>query len=224
MAVVYLTFDDGPIGGTDDIVAVLNNKQVKGTVFLVGDRVSTRFGGRVLDAAHSSRYVEIGNHSTTHADGRYATYYGRPADVFAGFEEATRTLRIAQRPVRARLPGRNTWRAGRFIATDPTNGGDSAAAADRLAAAGYRIYGWDDEWHRQNGRPLETVDQSLAMMRRRLVSGKTMKKDHFVLLTHDNMFRSSQGDRPKLERLIDALSNEGHSFAFISEFDGTVGG
>jgi peptidoglycan/xylan/chitin deacetylase (PgdA/CDA1 family) len=50
-----------------------------------------------------------------------------------------------------------------------------------------------------------------------------MKKDHIVLLMHDNMFRSLRGNRPKLERLIEALSNEGHSFAFISGFDRTIG-
>jgi len=34
---VYLTFDDGPLGGTDDVIATLNEMKVRGTLFMVGN-------------------------------------------------------------------------------------------------------------------------------------------------------------------------------------------
>lgn len=224
MAVVYLTFDDGPVAGTDDVVSVLTKKQVKGTVFLVGGQISSNFARGVLKAAKSSRFVEVANHSTTHADHRYREYYSKPTDVVTGFDAATKTLGITAKPVPARFPGRNTWRVGSLTLTDPTNGKDSAAAADKLAKAGYRIYGWDEEWAMKSGRPVGTAEQVVARIKAKLDAGRTAKKGHVVVLMHDIMFRASKGDRTKLERLVDLLQAAGHSFAFMSAFDGTPGG
>ena len=56
---VYLTFDDGPLGGTDDVVAVLNNKRVQGTMFMVGDHVKPGNSTKYLKDAKNSRYVEV---------------------------------------------------------------------------------------------------------------------------------------------------------------------
>ena len=224
MAVVYLTFDDGPLGGTDDVIAVLNAKRAKGTLFLVGDHVSSDWRRRQLDAAHSSEYIEVANHSTTHASGDYSGYYGNPRGVLEGFQAATQTLRITQRPVPARLPGRNTWRVGSIVHNDPTNRGDSGGAANLLAGAGYRIYGWDVEWQMSRGRPQGTADSVVQRIDRMAAAGSVKKAGHVVLLTHDVMFRASNHDRGKLERLIDLLRAAGHSFAFISDFDGSAAG
>ena len=146
MAVIYLAFDDGPLGGTDDVIGALNAKRAKGTVFLVGDHISTDWRRDQLTAAHSSEFVQVANHSSTHANRQYAEYYRNPATVLEGFQRATATLRIERRPIPARLPGRNTWRVGSIVQNDPVNSGDSGPAADRLFRAGYRIYGWDVEW------------------------------------------------------------------------------
>lgn len=34
MPTVYLTFDDGPLAGTDDVIDVLNQKRVKGSLLI----------------------------------------------------------------------------------------------------------------------------------------------------------------------------------------------
>ncbi len=224
MAVVYLTFDDGPLGGTDDVIAVLIAKRAKGTLFMVGDHISSEWRRQRLADAHASEFVQVANHSTTHASGDYRGYYGNPRGVVEGFQGATRTLRITRQPVPARLPGRNTWRVGSIVHNDPTNGGDSGAAASQLAAAGYRIYGWDVEWQMSRGRPQGTADQVVQRIDRMAAAGSVKKAGHVVLLTHDVMFRASNHDRGKLERLIDLLRAAGHSFAFISDFDGTSAG
>ena len=224
MAVVYLTFDDGPLGGTDDVIAVLNAKRAKGTLFLVGDHVSSDWRRRQLNDAHSSEYIQVANHSTTHASGDYRGYYSNPRGVLQGFQRATETLRITQRPIPARLPGRNTWRVGSIVHNDPTNSRDSGAAADLLAGAGYRVYGWDVEWPMSGGRPEGTADSVVQRIDRMATAGSVKKAGHVVLLAHDVQFRASNHDRGKLERLIDLLQPAGHSFAFISDFDGTAAG
>jgi len=62
------------------------------------------------------------------------------------------------------------------------------------------------------------------MVRSRLASGRVEANGHIVVLMHDIMFRASRGDRTKLGQFIDALSADGHSFAFISEYVGVSGG
>ncbi|MFN8097573.1 MAG: polysaccharide deacetylase family protein [Dermatophilaceae bacterium] len=63
---VALTFDDGPADSTLDILAVLEEKQVPATFFVVGRRVQGR--PDILARLAQSAYAEIGNHSATHAD------------------------------------------------------------------------------------------------------------------------------------------------------------
>lgn len=47
---VYLTFDDGPLGGTDDVIKALVNNQVKGTLFMVAlHATQTSFRKRILE-------------------------------------------------------------------------------------------------------------------------------------------------------------------------------
>ncbi|NNG04313.1 MAG: polysaccharide deacetylase family protein [Inquilinus sp.] len=224
MATIYLTFDDGPLAGTDDVIAVLQAKRAKGTLFMVGDHVMPGFRGDLLTAAHAGPYTSVANHSSTHGNRRYSEYYRNPTTVVAGFRRTTETLGISERPVRARLPGRNTWRVGNIVATDPTNGGDSGPAANGLAGDGYRVYGWDLEWPMERGRPAASADQIAARVRTSLSAGRTKKPGHLVLLAHDIMFRASNQDRQKLERLIDLLRGDGHDFAFISGFDGAAAG
>lgn len=68
MATIYLTFDDGPLAGSDDVISVLNAEQVRGTMFMIGIHVTgSLFRQSILQAAQASWFVEIGNHSNTHA-------------------------------------------------------------------------------------------------------------------------------------------------------------
>ncbi|KAA5606606.1 polysaccharide deacetylase family protein [Roseospira marina] len=233
MATVFLTFDDGPLAGTDDVIAVLNAEQVKGTLFMVGDHVSSAWRRGVLTAAHSSPFVQVANHSSTHAGGRYQAYYGGSAqDVLSGFNRATTTLRISSRPVDARLPGRNTWRAGAIVRTDPANGADSGAAATLLARNGYRVFGWDVEWRRTSGsasgdagHPDQRADNLVRQIAASLGrTGGTMKPDKCIVLMHDTMFRASRSegggvsDRQQLVQFVQALKRAGHQFDIMSNY------
>lgn len=63
---IALTFDDGPTDTTLDILAVLEEKQAPATFFVVGRRARKRRD--IVERMAASAYVEIGNHSATHAD------------------------------------------------------------------------------------------------------------------------------------------------------------
>lgn len=214
MATIYLTFDDGPLAGTDDVISVLNAKQVKGSLFMVGVHVVNDWRKKQVTNAHSSKYAEVANHSTTHANNEYSDYYKKPDDVLAGFQQATKTLKIAAKPIPARLPGRNTWRLAGINRTD----GDSGPAANKLAQNGFKIYGWDVEWRMSQGRPVESADEMISKVAKILKSKGTQKVDKVILLTHDVMFRTSTGGRPKLETFIDKLKAAGHSMDFVTNY------
>ncbi len=61
--VVSLTFDDGPTRYTDDILAVLEDYQVKATFFLIGSQLNrySSYVKRLIPEGHS-----VGNHSYDH--------------------------------------------------------------------------------------------------------------------------------------------------------------
>ena len=81
MANVFLTFDDGPLGGTDDVLAVLRRRKVDGTLFMVSNHLNTDWRRRRLKEAQDSVYAEVANHSKTHANNQYKKYYADPGRV-----------------------------------------------------------------------------------------------------------------------------------------------
>lgn len=61
--VIALTFDDGPETHTNEILNVLQEKQIKATFYVIGERLqeNLEIGKRIVDEGH-----ELGNHSYTH--------------------------------------------------------------------------------------------------------------------------------------------------------------
>jgi peptidoglycan/xylan/chitin deacetylase (PgdA/CDA1 family) len=214
MATVFLTFDDGPLAGSDDVVSVLNTEQVKGTLFMVGVHVQGSFRQGVLETAKKSPFVEIGNHSNTHANNQYQLYYQSPNSVLQGFRQANNVLGLSGQRIPARLPGRNTWRVGNIISTDSGSG----PAADLLARNGFSIYGWDVEWPMSGGKPATAPADVVANIERALSNMATKKPDKVVVLMHDVMFRASTEGREQLVQIIKELKKAKHTFSFISDF------
>ncbi|MCP2343723.1 polysaccharide deacetylase family protein [Actinomadura rupiterrae] len=62
---IALTFDDGPVSGTDKLLKILAKRHVRATFFLVGQNAKAHpdLVRKELAAGH-----EVGNHSYTHAD------------------------------------------------------------------------------------------------------------------------------------------------------------
>lgn len=61
--VVALTFDDGPTGKTEEILAILNSLDVKATFFLMGGDLAQNMpaGQKIVAAGH-----QLGNHTYSH--------------------------------------------------------------------------------------------------------------------------------------------------------------
>ena len=72
-------------------------------------------------------YIEIGNHSYSHANNHYKTFYDKPDSVVADFLRCQRLLNIPHKF--ARLPGRNQWRLNGVYKNDVSSG---SASADKL--------------------------------------------------------------------------------------------
>jgi len=196
---VSLTFDDGPLAGTDDCIDVLKSENVKGTFFMVGEHMISDQRKQWVRDAHNNGNL-IGNHSYIHW--HESSNYDDPpvgktnAEWLENFQNNdAKIAEVLGAPVGtkykySRLPGKNAWRAGDIKKDD----GNSARVADHLSGNGYEIYGWDTEWnYGEDYTPIQTPQQMVDIVKNLLQNGPTMKPRKVIVLMHDPMFRTSTG-------------------------------
>jgi hypothetical protein len=139
---IYLTFDDGIQAGTEEVLSVLKETGVKATFFLVGIQLDYSYRKNASACLRLLRDIyenhEIGNHSYSHANFYYTSYYrdngvqidntGTRRSVVQDFEKSkdlinhyldmiypeksigsSPCLITGQQNSLARLPGRNSW-------------------------------------------------------------------------------------------------------------------
>lgn len=210
---IYLTFDDGPLNGSENIDSVILAEHLKISVFLIGEQAeeSKRLGS-YYKLYEQNPFVEVYNHTYTHANDKYALFYSNPPYVLADVQKNERLLNLRYKIVR--LPGRNSWRINDRKKDDGMIG---SAAADLLAKNGYKLYGWDIEWqhHSRSGAPVQSVDVMVKEIESRLENGSTFTKNHIVVLIHDEMFQK-KWEESELKQLIDKLrTHENYVFEHI---------
>ncbi|WP_456392353.1 polysaccharide deacetylase family protein [Nitratifractor sp.] len=200
---VYLSSDDGPLRGSANLDAAIRETKVPLTAFVVGKHARPSLFHSYLEGYRNNPYINLANHSYTHANGRYIDYYLHPGRVLADFEKNRAVLGLVDR--RGRLPGRDSWRlGGRAYDADRS----ARAAADLLAANGYTLYGWDLEWtHTHSGRPIGTAEDLYRRIKFQLHRGHTYTPGHLMLLMHDQMFGTLSAKR-ELKRLITLLKSD----------------
>ncbi|BAV04965.1 hypothetical protein FLA_0970 [Filimonas lacunae] len=199
---IYLTFDDGPLNGSENIDSVILAERLKVSVFIVGEHAEkSKQLGQYYKMYEQNPFVEAYNHSFTHAHDKYSLFYNNPQGVLADIQKNEQLLGLRYKIVR--MPGRNMWRVNGRKRDDGVSG---KSAADLLAANGYKLYGWDLEWqhHASNGTPVESVDAIEKSLVTMLESGKTFTPGHIVLLIHDEMFQK-KWEESELKQLIDRL-------------------
>lgn len=199
---IYLTFDDGPLNGSENIDSVILAERLKISVFLVGEHAEkSKQMGNYYKMYEQNPFVEAYNHSFTHAKDKYALFYSNPPNVLADIQKNEQLLKLRYKIVR--LPGRNMWRIGDKKRDDGVSG---SAAADILAKNGYKLYGWDLEWQHnsKDGTPIQSVDEMTKEIESRLETGNSFTKDHVVILIHDEMFQK-KWEESELKQLIDKL-------------------
>ncbi|MEO5346992.1 MAG: polysaccharide deacetylase family protein [Magnetococcus sp. YQC-9] len=219
---VCLTFDDGPLSGTREILAVLTREEVPGTFFLIGEHVTANNERReTLKMLKESPRVRIANHSHTHAHERYRAFYADPDGMLMDFRKNNEILGFSQPPYPTRLPGRIDWRyEGHYVSADshPKNSpGKAPIGIEKLFEHGFVIYGWDVEWGRPGRQnPLESVDGLLSRIRQRLDNGKTVQPDRIVILMHDFHFNNAAAIEA-LGKLIQRLKAGGYRFKWMDD-------
>lgn len=213
---IYITFDDGPLEGSEDIDDAVRQEKINVNVFVVGEHVlSDTQMKNYYKLYENNPYIEIGNHSFTHAHDHYKRFYLKPFAVVADFQKCQTDLQIPTDY--ARLPGRNQWRLKNIYYNDIRSG---ASSADALYRHGYKVFGWDVEWQHdgETGDPIQTVDQMVALIEKKLNTRTTMRQNNLVLLAHDEMFRNGW-EESELKQLIDKLKAKGnYSFDHLSSY------
>jgi peptidoglycan/xylan/chitin deacetylase (PgdA/CDA1 family) len=214
---IYLTFDDGPMRGTENILKVLSEENVKATMFCVGRNI----------ARHPSLFkrelvlpnIMVANHTYSHANGHYSRFYSDLWGVMSDVEHAQ--LIVGGRKY-LRLAGRNVWRTPDIRRDDralsPHRVSVEMPKYDTLADEGFFVYGWDIEWHFGSGGRRKGGAQELASRIESLYrSGRTVKRGKVVLLAHDFMFRDN-GSTDELRRFIKIMKSRGWRFETIEHY------
>jgi len=213
---VYVTFDDGPLEGSEDIDDAVRTDKIKINVFNVGSHVrSVPRMSTYFQLYENNPYIEIGNHSYSHAHDEYRLFYKDPEAVYQDFEKNERVLKLKTKL--ARLPGRNMWRIGKISKNDVLSG---STAADLLSKNGYTVFGWDLEWQHdaRTGAPIQTVNDIYHVIETLLKERRTVTENHIVILCHDEMFRKNW-EETELKQLIERLKSTGkYEFNHLSEY------
>ncbi len=212
---IYLTIDDAPLNGTAYIDSIARSTQIKTSIFMVGNGIdgSHRFR-RYYNELKVNPFIEIYNHSYSHAQNKYAQYYTHPETVLEDFEKNQTAFQIQHKI--ARLPGRNLWCIGERQKNMKQSGSTSA---ELLAEKGYQVFGWDIEWNYnpKDYTPKQSIDELVDEIEKMMNASRTFTSDHIVLLMHSQMF-GKINDHNDLGALINKLVELGYMFDYLSSY------
>ncbi len=213
---VYLTFDDGPTAGSEIINCIAASDSAMINVFVIGQNVfATTKQNELLRLYRANPFIEIGNHSYSHAARHYRIYYRHPFQVANDFDRNADMLQLTNKI--ARLPGRNTWRIRGRRRTDLS---DANAAADSLAARGYSVFGWDVEWRLDpdsSGR-VQTAGTLIKLIEKLVRRKKTFTPGNVVILCHDPMFREDCNESELAAFIKEIKTKNGYHFEHLSRY------
>ena len=215
---LYLTFDDGPGKGTANVLRVLEEESVEGTMFFIGRKVE---GHRSLyNQALSMPNLLIANHTYSHANGKYEKFYSQITTVVKDVDRAQRIIGGAKY---LRLAGRNVWRLPKYHKNDyalsKLHRNIESPKYTALSNRGYQIYGWDIEWqfNHSTGSPSYGAERMISRINALYRSRHIVSAGKMVLLVHDAMFRTQNGLQ-QLRELIQILKADAWQFETIDRF------
>lgn len=212
---IYLTFDDGPNKGTENLLKIAHNRNVPITAFVVGQHVyGTKKQKEEFKKLQGDDLIEIANHTYSHANNKYSTYYKNPELVIHDFDEAKDSLKLSSNI--ARTPGRNIWRINNINSTDIKS---STFAADELQKVGYKVIGWDLEWKPNSNMTLKSNHKDMLKKVDSIFFNDLEKTSrHLVFLTHDQYLTDENSVR-ELDLFIDGLQKtKRFQFKKISDY------
>ncbi len=208
--VIYLTFDDGPLLGTNNVLKVLSEENVPATMFFIGKHVLRN--KTLFNKASKFDNLLIANHTHSHANGRYRNFYANKNRVINDIDKAQSIIGGKKY---SRLAGRNVWRLPNIHKDDcAIRHKIETKAYDMVANNGYYIYGWDIEWafNHHNGSPKYGAQKMINKINNYYRYSSTTKKNRLVLLAHDTMFRDKYNGKSVLRKFIRLLKKSGWRF------------
>lgn len=211
---VYLTFDDGPLPGSEAVNRLVQEQKFKASVFIVGKHTgNNRTSLRALHDYMSNPYIDVCNHSFTHANNEYDKFYKQPEVAAADIRKNQTDLKLDLKIVR--FPGRQLW----MLPERDLNMKVSSAAktAELLRPDGFKIMGWDVEWGNKGSIPKETPEEMIAKIDKLFSTDMTFTRNHLVVLTHDPMFQKPEG-QAALVKLVQMLREKGYKLENIRHY------
>jgi len=216
---IYLTFDDGPNKGTQNVLDIVKDEKIPVTFFIIGEHVYASVNQNITwDSLQTTEGIEICNHSYTHAEhNHFEKFYQSPDSVVSDFQRSQDSLQLKNNIVRT--PGRNAWRIDSLQFTDLKK---SKAAVDSLQKAGFIVMGWDLEWH-YDPKELTVMNNSDDLLKQIdsvFNNNKTKSPENLVLLAHDQVYKKSK-DSTELRQLIQKLKlKEEYELSLVTSYPG----
>lgn len=214
---IYLTWDDSPQPpGTTNCKRVFHEEGVKATFFAVGFNEVGPLKKRIIDTLRNA-YPEflLANHSFSHGfKNQYGKFYSASmAD--SALNDFLHNQDLLKVPVKIiRMPGNNTWAANGNIQGQKSNN----AVVKGLDSLGYKIIGWDVEWHEKGRYPQESVAELVRQINQKFDDGNTVEQNALVILSHDRLFEKPQYV-DSLRKLIQVLkSDKRNAFETIDHY------
>ncbi len=221
--VIYLTFDDGPLLGSNNIITVLQEENVEATMFMVGKHIQkSKSRKKIFQRALNEPLILVANHTYSHANGRYKHFYSNSERVLLDIQHMDDIL-FENDPkylmAYCRLAGRNVFRLP-SIKRDDYGIKNESEAYNALWDAGYHIYGWDYQWsyNPKNGEIYKSPYELAQVIERIHKKGKTRTKGKFILLMHDFSFRDKFDGKEILRTLIQELKYLGWKFKTLTSY------
>jgi peptidoglycan/xylan/chitin deacetylase (PgdA/CDA1 family) len=212
--VVYLTFDDGPLPGSEAINRLATEKKFKASVFVVGKHTKNgKNSMRVMRDFMRNPYIDVCNHSYTHANNQYDKFYKQADSARADFHHNQQELGLENKIIR--LPGRQLWAMqSRDLYIKASSAGKTA---EGLRQDGYNVIGWDLEWHGKGLLPKETPEELMTQMDELFNNDRTWTRNNLVILAHDPMFSKPEG-QVALVKLVDLIRAKGYIIENIRHY------
>lgn len=224
--IALLTFDDGPLKSTKNILEVISEENIPVSMFFIGHQIENFKS--IYEEALSFPNITIGNHTYSHANNKYIKFYSNPVLVVEDVKKANillsndRKSKTSSAFLPIRLAGRNVFRLPTITKNDnmieEKQREIELIGYDDIYKEGFYIYGWDLEWsYEKNGKPIQTPNEIYESMEK-VYTRNHETTNKVVLLMHDFMFTNNFNGKENLKTLIGLLKNNGWSFQNIDSY------
>ena len=224
--IALLTFDDGPLISTKNILEVISEEDIPVSMFFIGHQIENFKS--IYEETLSFPNITIGNHTYSHASNKYIKFYSNPVLVVEDVKKTNVLLSINRKSktssafLPVRLAGRNVFRLPTITKNDnmieEKQREIELIGYDDIYKEGFYVYGWDLEWsYEKNGKPIQTPNEIYELMEK-VYTRNHETTNKVVLLMHDFMFTNNFNGKENLKTLIALLKNNGWSFQNIDSY------